>query len=311
MKHSLTILTAVFAATATLGAAPINPEQIPAKTKWFLHIDFDGLRETETGKDLFGQIEEKHGRQFRAIKRMFSLNPLTDLANVTLMGPGGEDQAIALINGRFDRAHIEDIIGAAEDYDTYQHGDFTVHEWTDDKKDKQQFGAFVSDNLIAFSEQKGLLHDALDVLGGKADSLPADPYFKKNGAFAAGWARLADIEMDEEESQLLRKAEELRMIVGENNGKISASLAIDAKDRETAQLMQRVLDGIAAFAELAEIIGSEVGLNASLAGSGNRVEATIDMPVTDFLEFVEKEGILDDDKKKNDKKKTKKAKDQA
>ena len=213
MKHSLTILTAALAITGTLAAAPLKPDQIPAAAKWFLHIDFDGLRETATGKDLFAQVEEQHGRQFRAIKRMFSLNPLTDLAGVTLMGPGGKDMAVALIDGRFDRAHIEDIIGAADDYDTHRHGDFTVHEWTDDKKGKPQFGAFVSDNLIAFSEQEGLLHDALDVLGGKKDSLPADPYCKKNGAFAAGWARLADIEVDDEESQLLRKAEELRMIV--------------------------------------------------------------------------------------------------
>ena len=212
MKHSLTILDCGARHHRHTGRSAAQTGPNPAAAKWFLHIDFDGLRETATGKDLFAQVEEQHGRQFRAIKRMFS--PTAHRPGRRHPdGSGGKDMAVALIDGRFDRAHIEDIIGAADDYDTHRHGDFTVDEWTDDKKGKPQFGAFVSDNLIAFSEQEGLLHDALDVLGGKKDSLPADPYCKKNGAFAAGWARLADIEMDDEESQLLRKGEELRMIV--------------------------------------------------------------------------------------------------
>ena len=116
MKHPLaTIIAAVLATTAIAGAAPFKPGRLPANTNWFLHLDFDGLRATDAGKELVARLEEKKGAQFRAIKRMFSLNPLTDLGGVTIAGPGKKDVAVVLIEGRFDRAHIEDIIAAAKD----------------------------------------------------------------------------------------------------------------------------------------------------------------------------------------------------
>lgn len=53
MKHPLAITIATaLAACAIAGAAPLKPEQVPAESSWFLHLDLDGLRTTETGKQL-------------------------------------------------------------------------------------------------------------------------------------------------------------------------------------------------------------------------------------------------------------------
>lgn len=296
------LLTSLIVATAAVQAGPWNPQHVSANAKWTLHVDLDGLRETRVGKELADRLEAEHGRQFRALKRMFSVNPLTDLAGITLYGSGAENEAVALIDGRFDRAHIEDVIGGADDYRNHRHGDATVHQWTDKDKGKTQFAAFAGDQRIVFSEREELVHHALDVLAGKAGAAAEVPFFGSGPGrpVMAGFARLAEIEMKGEESKLLRKAEALRMAVAEADGRMQVRIAIDAAKPKTAQRMHKVIEGLVAFGELAELIKGELEIESRLANEELTVETALSMPVGEFLDLLEKDAKMKANKEKQD-----------
>jgi hypothetical protein len=291
----LPVIIAIAIATATAHAGPWHPQQVSAEAQWMLHADLDGMRATAIGRGLAASIEQSKGRQLRAFKRMFSVNPLTDLDSVTLYGPGAKDQAVALLEGRFDRAHIEDVIGGADDYRPHDHGGVTVHQWTDQKK--SQFAAFAADNRIVFSEREALVHHALDVLAGKAAAAADVPFFTAGPGAPVlhGFAMLEAIEMDGRESKLLRKAQALRLAVAEVDGKLAARAAIDAAEPRTAGRMRRVLDGLAAFSELAELLGGEIDFESGMSNGNRTVEVALAMPVQQFLDLVAHHGKAGDE----------------
>ena len=67
MKKTAILLLAL---AASLPAAELVPARIPASAKWFLHADLDAMRESETGKAVFAQIEAEHGAKLTALKRI-------------------------------------------------------------------------------------------------------------------------------------------------------------------------------------------------------------------------------------------------
>ncbi len=288
------LITSLIVATATAHAGPWNPQHVSAEAKWMVHADFDGMRATTMGQGLGERLNAMHGPQLRAVKRMFSVNPLTDLAGITLYGPGQQDHAVALLDGRFDRAHIEDVVGGADNYQHHRHGEVTVHQWTD--KNKTQFGAFAGDNLIVFSEHQALVHHALDVLAGKAATAAEVPFLTTGAGqtVVAGFARLAEIEMHGEESRLLRKADALRLAITEADGRLTARIAIDAAKPKTAERIRKAIDGLAAFAALADLVEGDIDADARLA-TDRTVEASLTMPVKQFLDLVDQHEMLGDD----------------
>src|SRR5688500_13541667 len=98
MRNTLLCLIAL-AAPLPLISGELAPAEVPASAQWLLHADLDAMRDSETGKAVFAEIEVKHGDQLRAFKRMFSLHPITDLHDVTLYGDGKPEHAVALIEG--------------------------------------------------------------------------------------------------------------------------------------------------------------------------------------------------------------------
>ena len=177
MKTRNTILC-LFALAAPLRAGELAPAEIPSNAEWLLHADLDAMRASETGKAVFAEIETKHGDKLRAFKRMFSLHPVTDLRDVTLYGDGKKDHAVALIDGSFDKAHMEEVVKAADDYSAGEHSGIIIHTWTD--KGARQHAAFASEGLLVFSRQEGLLKAALDTVKGNVPA-PADAFFTSDG----------------------------------------------------------------------------------------------------------------------------------
>ena len=181
-------LGAIVLSALTATAAPLQPNQISEKANWFIHADLDDLRTPKVGTTLMEAIEKEHGRQLKAVKRMFSLNPFTDLHGITLYGNGEKDRAVMLINGTFDRAHVEDLIGASDGYKTSTHQDDTVHTWKD--KQRTQHGAFLGDDLVIISEHKTLVVHALEVLNERKPSMEAGTFGTSPSAILLGFGRV-------------------------------------------------------------------------------------------------------------------------
>jgi hypothetical protein len=283
------LLLPLFVILSPLRAAELEPSQVPANAKWQLHADLDAMHGSGTGKTLFALLEAEHGKQFRAFKRMFSLHPLKDLHGVTLYGDGKAGHAVALIHGDFDRAHIEDVVSAADDHGTSTHAGFTVHHWKD--KGVAQHAAFASGKLLVFSRQAALLNEALDVL--KAGTpVRRDPFFEPDGGrpLIAASALLSEIEMPGDAARLTRMAKTLHLAVHEHEGRFILRMATETRNATDADRLRRMIDGMIAFAQASDAKLDGLDLQIGLENDPDRPAMTgrISLPITEWITLMGK-----------------------
>ena len=294
MKHLILPILLI----ASVHAGEFDPTRVSPDAKWWLHADLDAVRGTEVGKRIVSEIEARKGDQLNALKLMFSVNLLTDLSGITLYGNGKKDQAVALIDGRFNRDHLEGILKAADDHRSGIHSDFTVHSWTDKKKDenKEQHAAFVREDLIVFSERKPLLLKALDVFKSGA-GMETDPFVATGSAapFLVGAARLAEVEMGEDESKLLRKANSLRIALAETGDRMEGRMQVEVGEASDGKLLRTVLDGIMALASLTDDRLSDADFKSEVRADagGSTVNCIISMTSAGMISIMEKNGDFD------------------
>lgn len=286
MKSALLCLLSL---VAPLHAGEVIPSQIPASARWQLHADLDAMRGSETGKAIFARIEADHGPKLRAFKRMFSLHPLEDLRGITLYGDGKPEHAVALIDGTFNRAHIEDVVAAADDHETSTHAGFTVHHWKD--KGVGQHAAFASPALLVFSRQEELLRDALDVLKANAPA-KKDSFLNADGGqpLIAASARLAEIDLPGDEARLLRMARTLHLSAQEHGGRFILRMAAETANPTDADRLRRMLDGVIAFAQAGDAKLDGLDLRSAMEADPDRPGMTgkISLPVGEWITLMEK-----------------------
>jgi len=281
--------TALFLlSAATLSAGELSPNQVPSNTKWLAHADFEAMRASETGKLIFERIEADHGAKLRAVKRMFSLHPFKDLRDVTLLGDGRKNHAVLLLDGTFDRGHIDDLVKAAKEYKESDYNGVTVRTWKD--KGVQQYAAFATPELIVFSRQEDVLRQELDTLKANAPATdnPILPAAGSKPLIALG-AKLADIEIPKNAARMLQTASLLKLNAREDGGRFSIQLQAEAADAKHARRLQRMLDGVVALAEAGNADLSTPGFQCDIGSSDKSVSASVSMPVNEWLEFLKKE----------------------
>ncbi|MCW1913648.1 hypothetical protein OJ996_08680 [Luteolibacter sp. GHJ8] len=279
----------LFALAAPLRAGELNPAEIPSNAEWLLHADLDSMRGSETGKAVFAEIENKHGDHLRAFKRMFSIHPVSDLRDVTLYGDGKKDHAVVLIDGTFDKAHMEEVVKSADDYSSSDYSGVKVHTWKD--KGTTQHAAFASESLLVFSRQETLLKGALDTLKGGAPG-SADAFFTADGSkpLICGRARLAGIELPADAARILKMARGLKLAVSETAGRFNVRAGVEAADAAAADRMRRMLDGVIAFAEVADPKLEGLDLKCDIAAMPDKpgIAATLSLPVGEWLGLMKK-----------------------
>jgi hypothetical protein len=289
MKNSLLWLLATATTVSCLTAGELAPERIPASAKWLLHADLDAMRTSETGKAIFERIEADHGPKLRAFKRMFSVHLLNDLHDVTLFGDGGQDRAVMLFSGKFDRAHIEDVLKAADGFAESQHAGFTILSWQD--KGKTQHASFAAPDLIVFSAQGDLLREGLDVIKAKAPAAdnPILPVAGSKPLIAVG-AKLGEIQMPADSARILQHISLMNLGVHEDGGRFSIRMSAETSDATRAKRLRRVLDGIVALAEFGNADLANSGFQSDINTTGKAgLSAAVSMPVTEWLALMKKE----------------------
>lgn len=289
MKTTLLWLLASATTVSCLTAGELVPGRIPASAKWLLHADLDAMRSSETGKAVFERIEADHGPKLRAFKRMFSVHLLDDLKDVTLFGDGGQDRAVVLFSGKFDRDHIQDVLMAAEGFSESQHAGFTIMTWQD--KGKTQHASFLAPDLIAFSPHGDLLREELDVIKANAPAAenPLLPAAGSKPLIAVG-AKLGEIQMPADSARILHHIGLMNLGVHENDGRFSIRMNAETGDATRAKRLRRVLDGIVALAEFGNADLANSGFQCEINTTGKAgVAAAVSMPVPEWLALMKKE----------------------
>ena len=143
-----------------------------------------------------------------------------------------------------------------------QYGDILIHGWLHEEKKGievvksfMMYGCVYQDKLVVMSSGMDTVKQAVDVLRGTAKGA-ADGQFgvaalNAQGAFFQVAATgVSDIAGQEQQAAVLRQTDKLGLAVGETEGKVYIDLGLVAKTDEEAQNINKVLEGIIAFATL-------------------------------------------------------------
>ncbi len=271
---------------APLVAAPIDPSLVPASAKWVLHVDLDAMRGSATGREVFRRIEAEQGAKLTTFKRISSVHLLNDVHNITLYGDGRPERGVALISGNFDRAHMTDIVRAADGYSESSHESVTLLHWQDGEK--QQNAAFAAEGFLVLSRQDELLPLALDTISHRQPGLGEADFPGGDKPLVTAMAKLGEIKLPADASAIVRNLKTVRISASEGDGRFVLDAAAGTADAARAKLLRRTLDGIVALGQLLDprLAADDIRLEFAPQPAEPGIFATLSMPVEKWIPLM-------------------------
>ena len=276
MKKTAVII-ATLAAVALLGAVPVFPGTIPSSivpetAKWVVHLDMEKF--VATG--LYGYLEKdgKFEIKSRDLDRWFKMDIPKDVKSITVFGLGpGDEQIVFAVAGKFDKAGIIAMVEADKDHQKTAYGAYTLYSSGSD-----EYGAFINDNLLVFSEGRAVIEKVLDTAGGKAKNFAGTPLSASlkevpAGAFLSGvLPDLSGLGKEFGQSKVLDKASGLFFLAQEKKESLLVRLQVTAESPESAKNMADVVQGLIAMGRL----GGNEGDMAKIASLLDGLQVKLD-----------------------------------
>lgn len=278
MKKATSII-ATLAAIALFLAVPAFPGTIPSSivpetASWVVHLDMEKF--VATG--LYGYLEKdgKFQIKSRDLDRWFKMD-IKDVKSVAVFGLGpGDEQIVFAVAGKFDKAGIIAMVEADKDHQKTAYGAYTLYSSGSD-----EYGAFINDNLLVFSEGRAVIEKVLDTAGGKAKNFAATPLNASlkevpAGAFLSGvLPDLSGLGKEFGQSKVLDKASGLFFLAQEKTDKLLVRLQVTAESPESAKNMADVVQGLIAMGRLGGNEGDMAKIASLLDGLQVKLEGKV------------------------------------
>jgi len=251
----MTVIVATLVAIALFLAVPAFPGTIPSSivpenARWVAHLDMEKF----VGTTLYGYLEKdgKFQIKSRNLDRWFKMDIPKDIKSVTVFGLGTDDKDIVFaVSGKIDKAGIIAMVEADKDNQKTSYGAYTLYSSGSD-----EYGAFINDTLVVFSEGQEAIKKVLDTAGGKAKNFAGTPLSASlkavpGTAFLSGvmpdLSRLSGINS---QSKVLEKASGLFFLAQEKADNLLVRLQVTADTPESAKNMVDVVNGLIAMGRL-------------------------------------------------------------
>lgn len=249
------LLVAALIAIALFWAVPAFPGTIPATVvpegaRWVVHLDMEKFVAT----DLYALLNKdgKFEIKSRDLNRWFKIDLPKDVTGVTVFGLGpGDNQIVFAVAGKFDKAGIIGLVNMDKEHQETPYGAYTLYSTGSD-----EYGAFITDNLLVFSEGREAVQKVLDTAGGKAknyagSALSASLKDVPSAAFLSGsLPDLGGLGKEIDRSKVLEKASGMFFLAQEKQDALQVRLQITADSPESAKNMADVAQGFVAMAKL-------------------------------------------------------------
>ncbi len=304
MKTSaaFTSLCASILIATVASAGTLSRDTIANDATWIAHVDFDQLRETALGRHLLDEMQKPEAEtKFTAFQAMFRFDPRRDLRAVTMYGVGANhEDAVALINGRFDADHLVTLVKANDTYQSRAHRQYTIHSWIDDKKKKADgtgprthAAVHLSGNIV-FGRTAELVALGLDVLDGHTGSLKDGTAFPElggvdNAVFLLATADFSALSTLDPKAAILQKTKSGSLTVRENGDHIEVTARVEANDATTAGQIQSIAQGLVALMNLQtqDPNATRIAQGISLNLNGHVVTGTLRLPAADVVRICQ------------------------
>lgn len=280
MLKKTALLVAVLLVAALWFVVPAWPGTIPGSivpesARWIAHLDMEKFVATS----LYGYLDKdgKFEIKSRDLGRWFKLDVPKDIAGVTLFGFGPNDKDIVFaVAGKFDKAGILAMIALDKEHAETAYGSYTLYSTGSD-----EYGAFINDGLLVFSESRAAIEKVLDTAGGKGKTfagteLNASLKGIPPTAFLAGvLTDLAGLGKEINQSKVLEKASGLFFVAQEKQDSLQIRLQVTADSPESAKNMADVVQGLIAMTKLGGDQGEMAKISSLLEGLQFKVEGKI------------------------------------
>ncbi len=309
------LLLASFAwlATAAHPSDELKRERLPADVDFVVHIDLDGLKQTqlwkhvlEKGEDLdlddVGiDIEELDG-----IRDEFGIDPLTDVRAVTLYKvEQEEDPTVVLFSSttKVDEALVK--LKTERGYRAVTSSGIELHTWGEHHSgkgqddDEERMFAYIhaagAERVVVLASNEASAVRAARVLRGEDPSHASAGMLLTLAPAKGSFLYLAAAEiphLDEftPASQVLGLAQGIQVDLGEAGGFLRAHMGVNTGSAEDALNISNVLNGLISLARLAggemkELLEVLTGIRLSTRGSA--LEMDFEFEVQRLLEILQ------------------------
>jgi hypothetical protein len=301
MKNRYFKTTSCVLAAFSLGgialAVPLQRADIPANPAWVVHVDVDAIRPTAVGQFLLGEMAKPENKaKISVLQSLIGVDIATQLHGLTLYNTGTDSKdGVLVVYADFDPEKLNNLAQIARDPQSAKHHGVTIRSWINENKssegkEKRTFGA-IKGNRVILGQQESAVAAALDVLEG-GPSLAGSKNFPELGAAESpkcvqAAAHHLDLPGDDAHAAMLKLAQSMRLDVGESEGKVKATLALEAKDGDVAQQMYSIAQGLLALGKLQNKPETAKLVNAlSLKQDNTWVVANLNVDADDVVEAI-------------------------
>lgn len=242
----------------------LDSTQLPAETRWVVHLDFAGMRATQLGQEITRALEESGELELEALgdfERDYGLNPLLDLHAITLHGVQGERDAIAQVR---TSAKLDDALQklrAEAPLRTLSSYGVNMLAFGDQESDAvyahvEQVGE--QERLLTIAKTPELVLRAVQVRAGQHANLSSNASSAmrrgpSRGAwlFVASGLPLAELSAIQPMSHVADLVRGGVVELGEHEQNFFANVELDARSQADARRLTSILQGGLALLELA------------------------------------------------------------
>ena len=297
------LLIAALALAALILIVPAWPGTLPTSivpdgARWVAHLDMEKFVATKLYEYL-----EKDGKfdiKSRDLNRWFKIDVPKDITGLTIFGlDSGDKQAVFAVAGKFDRAGLLALIALDKEHQETPYGAYTLYSTGSD-----EYGAFIHDGLIVFSENREAIEKVLDTAAGKTKSFASSKLnasFKdvSSGAFLSGVVEnLSGLGKEINQSKFVEKASMMFFLAQEKQDNLQVRVQVTADTPESAKNMADMAQGLIALVRLGQGEGPGAipaslveGLKVKLDGKTVRLE--LDMPSREVADLASRGRGLD------------------
>jgi hypothetical protein len=298
MKYVVAPLAAlVLLAAVAAQAAPFQPKDIAADSKWVIHVDVDAIRDSYIVKKAFETCPhlKDAGKHFDMIRDKAGIDLRKDLHGITLYGPDADHKhAAAIVYAKVDQKLLLEKAEKASDHKVLKHNGFEIHSWTmkHGSKSDTAAGAFYKSGALVFASTPRLVARAIDVLDGSKQGITGgdSPLGGRPIPGATVIIRAFDLPADEH-CPFMKDAKSIRVAMGENDGKSFYRVRLVMKNSESADQIKTIAEGFKAMASLRfsgepDMMKMVNGLK--VASANGTINVRWEAPVEDVWAAVEK-----------------------
>jgi len=261
---------------------------IPSNAKWLIHLDFKVLFKTKIWNSIYNEEKGKiHDGKEKLLKEL-NFDIFNDLNSVTIYGRAKANKdGVVILSGIFDRKKILQRLKSEKKTEKFKYKDSDIYNW-----DSDDYGAFVSKNLLVITHSRENLESALDVIRGRSSNFIGSDLSKRlkeiphdSIIFALVGDLSSLIGKHHTTPIMINKTKMALFLVLEKNSDMRLSLKLHTESPEAAKNIMQIGNGLLALARLSkkELKGKEQLVNSiQISANGKMVKALMLIP-SDFI----------------------------